>query len=565
MSIRSASIKGIRDIRVSSDNLVLISMLLVLSLSRLPSSLIAAVLFVLLIAGIAGLAARVKMSRTKAKCLNNTQAPILMNILHEEAELLGVSKYYSASRRPVYCAPTVTQATAFILGGVRSKLVVTGRLCVKASSSPDEVRLILRHELAHFHNHDTWLWQLLIVYMLGIVISPVFLLREPRALPGLIASVIWLFYIFIRREYMADAMALNHTEKRSEYLTLLQSASNRKNGWFHPDYLSRMGALQTDNPVLRANVVFVLFIFVTFGQNAAMLFVYPTEFGERVAPLSTIIALIVSSVILFIAFVKELSKGARRKIPLALTEQDRVPLPRYEYLSPLAKLFGVGESRVDYPNAIAAVMAISAGGIAEAWFNHLRSVRSYGVEGSQSSTGWGIVDFLLALLASCVLLAALRYTRSVVEAGACYAVAGVVQDMHWLSHQPFRASFSWSISSLAFWRDLSGESEFVLYTIFSVVLLNFFLARVRGDLRGLFVGYMSGQVSAYSLSLLSAFLTWVITPNTLFLSGPHVGLLLASLLGGTMAFVGVFALTRFLGTTVLQLIQPSGASASSRE
>ena len=60
--------------------------------------------------------------------------------------------------------------------------MVTGRLCVAASASPEETKLILRHELVHLNNHDMWLWQLLLSFAplaaIVVVLAPLLVLLE---------------------------------------------------------------------------------------------------------------------------------------------------------------------------------------------------------------------------------------------------------------------------------------------------------------------------------------------------------------------------------------------------
>jgi Zn-dependent protease with chaperone function len=204
------------------------------------------------------------MARLKVRPLTEVQVPALMSMLHDESGAMAIAKYTSSAKSTVYCAPTALQATAFTLGGFRPKLVVTGRLCIAASTFPQETRLILRHELAHLDNHDMWLWQVLIC---GVVmaIPSLFIGADQlgfsgtrlviRDLLGLPIGFYLLLLCFRRREFMADAIAVNHTEDRTKYLNLLQKAQLHQKSWFHPSPADRIAAIQCDSPVLRTSTV----------------------------------------------------------------------------------------------------------------------------------------------------------------------------------------------------------------------------------------------------------------------------------------------------------------------
>ncbi|HYK37354.1 M48 family metalloprotease [Alloacidobacterium sp.] len=481
MSIRCASRKSVQNIKISSDNLILLGIFIPALLFEMPSSLISALIALLFVCLITELFSKSRMARLGVHTLTDTQAPKLLSMLCEESSAMAIAKYSSSAKTKVYCAPTALQATAFTLGGFRPKLVVTGRLCVAAKEFPDETRMILRHELAHLDNHDMWLWQFLISTLLGIVLVPIWVLLSDSEEAAVVTAVFkpqvilislyLLLLCFRRREFLADAIAVNHTEDRIGYLRLLEKGRFHRKSWFHPSPADRIAAIQSDNPVLRTNMAMLLVIVVTLSGVVADVKVSRNgQEPDSSEFISLIIALLVAAVVFLAAFAVEVRKGPRRKIPLTCADSDMKPLPRAGFLSPLAEVFGVGSTRFDAVRASALLISLAVSDIA-------MGIVYRALSNQPHEFGRPDVNSLIwnCIVWPCLLLLLLRYMRDLFEAGTIMAVTAAIS----LSLYPKAAIDISKISSFWSWGILFG-----------IIFLGAVVARFRNTFIGLSAGYL---------------------------------------------------------------------------
>jgi Zn-dependent protease with chaperone function len=506
MSIRCASLKRIRDVGVSSDNLLLFAVFVIALLWHLPDSLIAAPLTLFLVCLMTEGFSRFRMARLGVRPITEAQAPALVRMLQLESAKMGISQFTLSGNKTIYCVPRAAEATAFTLGGFGPKLVVTGRLCVAALSSPEEAQLVLRHELVHLGNRDMWLWQMLI--SAGVVAIPS-LLQDPDrfliepveaiktlimnvlAIPTAFASLLWLFR---RREFLADAIALNHTDDRNRYLQLLKNAQLHRKSWFHPSPTDRIAALQCDCPVLRTNLPVLLMVASAFVACAF----YAIRLSRGKIDLSVIAATVFGGLVFLAAFAVEIAKGPFRKTPLSLREDSFRPLPKTGYLSPLAELFGVGGDHLDAGLASALPTAVFASLV----IDHLVRIAWWGPSWRDSYLTYGgwrtpLLSFLgWAIAWSILLLLLLRYARALTEVGAAMGLAITLYSFPWHSFHMLTDPYVLNDPSLreSAIADIAGIGLWFWSTLFGVICLGIVVARFRNAFIGLWLGDMCGSV-----------------------------------------------------------------------
>jgi Zn-dependent protease with chaperone function len=489
MAVRCASRKKIRNVNISSDNLVWLAVFVIALLADLPWSLVTTSLTLLIVCLVTEVFSSIRMANLGARPLTAAQAPALVHLLQLESAALGVKRFSSSGNMTLYCAPRAMEATAFTLGGFRPKLIVTGRLCVAASDSPENVKLILRHELAHIGNHDVLLWQLLITSVVMAVPSLFSGMRYGPDLKLLVANGIGLFanfalliFLFRRREFLADATALNFSYNRTAYLLLLKSAESRRKSWFHPTVRDRVAALQSDCPVLRVNLIMLF----TVGLVAmAGLSFIGSDWKNEASPNASVV---LGGLILLAALVVEIAKSPSRKVPLTHADTDFRPLSRAGYLSVLAELFGVGKAQIDWLRASALPISLFAGELVGLLVYGLcMIVLSQGVSSWPAplttslawAAGWAIVY-------SCLLLMLLRFSRDLIEVGLGMGFAVALYSFNWdalsnLNDVSLRNDAKVEILAgvLLFWT-----------TLFSIQCLGITVARFRNTFNGLWFGDM---------------------------------------------------------------------------
>jgi Zn-dependent protease with chaperone function len=325
--IRAACEGKVRNIPVLSDELLFITplvpfiLLSPLFLINDPSTF-AVILLVLL--AVMGMIPRFIILRNRAIRLTEHEAPVTYAALRQE-----LSRQPSFRRKPLlYWAPNDHGRGARVLGGFRSKILLTGGTVVENEESPRTAAVILRHEIAHIRAGDTRMY----VYFLLLIANALAALI--RALDGsssvLLSAVIGLslnffFYFAVllrRREYLADARAVNASDSSEEYVTvLLRRSSPESGGLFHPTNDERAGAVRYESPVLRRSLFIVIFAILFIVLNAKQL-ARPSR-GGAVDPFVFLLFLI-SSAAPIMAIMLELLKGGRAKHPLAAHEEPSV-------------------------------------------------------------------------------------------------------------------------------------------------------------------------------------------------------------------------------------------------
>lgn len=501
MSIRCASRRKVRDIYVFGDNLILLAAPLFVFLYNIPNSLISAPIALLLVFAIAEIYAQFRIFRMGARTLTDSASPAFMSLLRDEAGIMAIPKYSAVGKGAVYYVSSAVEATAFTLGGFTPKLIVTGRLCIAASTAPDQVRMIIRHELSHCDNNDSWLWQALV--MTFVTTLPSLLLgsdayglegREAviRNILTLPAGIFLLLYCFRRREYIADAVALNHTESRNDYIGLLKGAGRHRKSWFHPMPEDRIAAMDSDCPVLRIDAVLLYVMLTTFAGviDLGIANLRDSENGSGTLALG----MFALTLLMGIALVAEMIKGFSRKIPLTHTETHARFEPRTKFLSALAKAVGLGQERPNLIRMGAFVLAQLSGWLIWAITSYysypdLRAeghIPSVILESLRWTLGWTVLLLLL-----------LRFRRSVIEVGIGMALAAVT----------FSVLRNWGEGLRLSAAEITGKIAEFWENALSVILLGYAVARFKKPFVGFFVGgllsFLFNWTLHYALSVLS--------------------------------------------------------------
>lgn len=424
--IRCYDSQRLLTVSILTDQIVLFTLLFHTLTANVPKSLIVGpiVLFVMYVT--TELFSRVRLYRMGARTFLSSDAPAMARILEEESNRINGGRL-PVSRSQVYIVPRGDRATAFILGGFRSKLVVTGRLCVAADVDPSKTSVIVRHEFAHAVNRDSLIWVLLVPTLLLLLafsialIPPLFgeQLGQPTSdqqltLVGLGSDFLSLILVVVlakRREYFADAVALNSTPDRATYDSVLRY--KHVSGLFHPTIEERSDALVSDSPILRANVVILTVIAMLSFPAIARLVkeiasIKAEGFEYRYLDLN---------LLLVVGLVAEFRKGFRKKIPLALGESSAY-LQR-NARSPLARLCGLADDRIDWKALVLFVVALSLG---ISIFRLLKwKFDGLSIDLPELFIGLAVM-FAVTLAMSWGALLLLRRTRSV---GECAVTAGL--------------------------------------------------------------------------------------------------------------------------------------------
>jgi TonB family protein len=286
----------------------------------LISALFAAVLAIVIIVSLE-IISRVKLARLGARPFPNHKAPFFIDILNREVKSFGFS------RPPkTYWLPAVYPIGARVFGGFSSKLVMTGGLFAAVSRSDGPALYVLRHEISHIKNRDT----LLYVAVLPAFIAPLLLLLDLRweTFGGLLANLGIIFlataYLLRRREYLADAAAMNASTSRDTVKEFLAKAARNENGWFHPSVKRRLKALNVGSPVLGTSLGLLgtsAFLGLASVIQLAIYFQSLSVEGRYLSGYLLMKLLFFSVTVLpFITFAFELSKGMSKKLPATSSE-----------------------------------------------------------------------------------------------------------------------------------------------------------------------------------------------------------------------------------------------------
>lgn len=483
MYIECLTRRGTTSVNVNSDNLVPYGIFAAALLSSLPFSIITMLITLLVMILLVELAGWIRILRLGARRLHPSQAPSLARIIADEAGIMGVPRFTSPELSRVYYIPSAVEATAFTLSGFSPKLVVTGGLCVAASDSPEVTGTVIRHELAHVSNKDSRLWLVfgpsIFFCVLAFFPEPHYEIQETikemvtKLAVGL-AGIAAMLMLFRRREFLADALTLNHTSNRELYCRLLGGRSIYKGGWFHPSRPDRLAALEFESPVLRINGQFLLVLLLITSANVAFVvsgLSHATSEDGGTFLLMVFPLIVVLCLFLFTIFM-ELRKGLRRKIPIAhgLSPES---LPFRPLLSRLADVIGVGGPSIQWERICLYVLT----GFLPLLVYELRCWSMPRVYGSSYPVEF-VRDAVPVLLIGVATVVMLRVTRSVAEAAAVVATISTVYFVF-----------------IAYFRHSTIDVLDIPLQFLSVLLplagLGIALARFRSLFVGLFVGYMT--------------------------------------------------------------------------
>jgi TonB family protein len=257
--------------------------------------------------------ATTKLRRLKAVPLPQDGTDPFTSVLGTAVAMIGLSK----KRTPeVFWIPSNFRVAARVYGGFRSKLLVTGGLYAAVAKSRPEALCIVRHELAHIRNRDTRFY----IIVMAFCILPLFLfVGIPDALLGIVSLVaVFLITVFLlrRREFIADAMAVNASESAEVYKQFLTLAAAGESSLFHPSVASRVRALSKNSRVLSFSLAFgTLVVLWTFAAMEQFFLLMRSRNDIQVGGVLTRFIFFVASVFSFLAVVFEFAKGFRRKIP----------------------------------------------------------------------------------------------------------------------------------------------------------------------------------------------------------------------------------------------------------
>jgi hypothetical protein len=290
---------------------------------------------------------RWRLWRMRARPLPRETCPAIWRIIRSESKKMAMK----APQR-VFWIPGLHRGAAWVLGGFRRKLILTGGLCVSAERSPQIAEMIIRHELAHLDNKDTR--AAAILTWIGLFGLNLFFYPVPDVAVGATVIVIISIFLLQRREYLADAHAINGSPDTDGYLRLIVAQSWRHGGWFHPTADERANALLRDSPVLRANaMMLVLASLLALGGWGAVQQIFRAPDRYQLGGLLILRLCIFAVPVL--AFCSELAKGFGRKIPTPLeplgTALDHPSGQTFEREQGLATLIGSGD-RVDWARFI---------------------------------------------------------------------------------------------------------------------------------------------------------------------------------------------------------------------
>ena len=282
---------------------------------------------------------RWRLWRMRARPLPREVCPAIWGIIRNQS-----SKMALKMPRRIFWIPGLHRGGAWVLGGFHRKLVLTGGLCVSAERSPQIAEMIVCHELAHLDNKDTQ--TVAILTWIGLFCVNLFYYPVPMVLVGAMVLVIISMFLLQRREYMADARAINATLDRESYLRLIVGQSWRHNGWFHPTADERAEAMLRDSPVLRTNATMLAlaFLLVLICLDAMQQIVnspYRYQLGDVLILRLCILGVPV------VAFCSELAKGFGRKIPSSIEPLDTAFYPPRDHTvetgQGLANLIGAAD------------------------------------------------------------------------------------------------------------------------------------------------------------------------------------------------------------------------------
>jgi Zn-dependent protease with chaperone function len=253
--------------------------------------------------------AKLTLARLKARPLCSQGASAALAIVGAESSKMKIDPLPR-----IYWAPTSRRHLgARVFGGFHRTLVLTGGICVSAERSRWVSEAIIRHELGHLKNEDTWLILLPISIFINMCVGLV-TGDWSAALAAVVFGSMLSAFLLRRREYTADAFAVNASSSLDDYVALIREGKRLHGGWFHPPANARARALLEDSPILRTSLLMLLLIGLTTCINLAQVYWALKSWATLLD------GLIVSICVLFfplLALSSELLKGFSIKVPAA--------------------------------------------------------------------------------------------------------------------------------------------------------------------------------------------------------------------------------------------------------
>jgi hypothetical protein len=212
-----------------------------------------------------------------------------------------------------YIVPNPRLCAVQITGLFRSQLLYTSGFELHCRYQPRIAENIVTHEAAHLRMHDNFLIGMLIVASCAVATNQLFFgyYSNPNQFGGLVLLIVFFTYAFRRREYTADALAVNSLPSKVGYVTALFRSNLHTSSFGHPSAQSRIVALYAGSPVLSIRWQVV-------GIGLLVLFFYwqqPRSDGTESAVVAEFFGRLAFSILPFLVVTRELLKGPRRKLP----------------------------------------------------------------------------------------------------------------------------------------------------------------------------------------------------------------------------------------------------------
>jgi hypothetical protein len=234
-------------------------------------------------------------------------------------------------RLRAYRIPNPRRCAVNITGFFKSQIVYTSGFELLCKYNPRSASNILFHEAAHLLRRDTLLLGMMIVAGCAVASNQLLLgtySRWTRFWVPLAIAILFVF-LFRRREYTADAIAINRLDSKAQYVVGLFVGDVYESGLWHPLPAARIAALYRGSPVLSIS-------WLLLGLCSLFVLFYCTQ------PFAVVFAILP-----LVAMVYELQKGVRPKVPATQSEHLGMSLS-------IAPSVGTGTTMSDWRRMFAA-------------------------------------------------------------------------------------------------------------------------------------------------------------------------------------------------------------------
>jgi Zn-dependent protease with chaperone function len=330
--IRSGSAGKTRRVMVLSDELLFLSPVLPIVLLAFQAQKVWALLVeIICLIGILELTSRIVIFRRRGIKLTEQDAPASYRALRAELQRQRVFLGFGPA---LYWVPNNFQRGARALGGFRPKILMTGGTIVENEEAPEKAKIILRHELAHIKSGDTRLY-LYFLFLFGNALVAFVDAANSfhdgawpeiiEAAIGLTLSFLYYFRLLLRRrEFLADARAVNVSDSRQEYIDVLLSKYSPEETLatsFHPSGEERASAIRYGSPVLSNSNIMVAVALLYILLHTIQLLRPSQVSGDEFDAAFFLRLFLIFNAAPLLVIVLELAKGRRMTYPLALGEK----------------------------------------------------------------------------------------------------------------------------------------------------------------------------------------------------------------------------------------------------